>query len=86
MVPQGASVLFRPVQAVALSSGLKDPLTFNPKPNCNLQNVLTRMCSLLKQIPFFFFSIFKRQYYAVLCHHAGKSSILTSNFSTRTWM
>ena len=59
MVPQGASVLFRPVQAVALSSGLKDPLTFNPKPNCNLQNVLTRMCSLLKQIPFFFFPFSK---------------------------
>lgn len=63
MVPQGASVLFRPVQAVALGSGLKDPLTFNPKPNCNLQNVLTRMCSLLKQILRGFFHFQK----TVLC-------------------
>lgn len=38
---RGASVLFSPVQTVALTSRLKD--SFTPKPNCNLQNVLTRM-------------------------------------------
>lgn len=38
MEPLGASVLFSPVQIVALASGLKDPLIFTPKPHCSLQN------------------------------------------------
>lgn len=41
MVPQGASVLFGPVQTIALASRLKDPLTFTPKPN--LQSGITKM-------------------------------------------
>lgn len=43
-MPQGASVLFSPVLTVALASGLKDPLTVAPKPNCILQNALISTC------------------------------------------
>lgn len=45
---QGASVLFSPVKTVALANRLKYLITFTPKPNCNLQNVLTKMCFLLE--------------------------------------